>query len=413
MAERRNSMIKELFLRNFRGIKTGKLEDFAQFNILVGPNNSGKSTILESLYLLFSTTRGEVYHDGSFFECLIPEKDLLGYDPLLRLQKKHGIYSWEENPGTFVEGSIKVGIKEKFWDLQRLDKNFERGDEDKIGYAALDYTRKEMESDSKLKEENWLKFIINEEDLSSFPDKGRTGILWFQDFTYEFQGIAVWTAGIDQNPPHNVLFFDALTAMQHIETSFHSRALKSVPGWLHEIREQFGNIFPNTDFQITFTPLKIDSDRNLMKGYIEYREKPGIPVDLLGDGARTMFKFLVFLAAMEDNGLVLWEDPELFQHSETLERSVKGVVDSANEKHLQVFLSTQSLEVLGWFATMVKEGELSSEDVRVYYTDLKDGILISAPYTAEILLNWIKMELDPRKPRKIAGNLIYRVEEGE
>ena len=404
-------MIKELFLKNFRGIKSGRLEDFAQVNILVGPNNSGKTTILEALYLLFSTTRGEIYYEGNFIPCLIPEKDFLGYDPLLRLQKKHGILAWEENPGKFVEGSIRVGIKDEYWDIQRPDDNFRAGDEDKIGYITTDYTKGELdlnvETEDKTDEKNWLKVFMTNEDLKDFPEKGRTGFLWFQDFTYEFCGTAVWAAGVDKNPS-DVLFFDISTAMEHIKTDFYNRASKSVPGWLHEIRERFGTIFPNGDFQITFTPLK---DPLFMKGSIEYEGKPQIPVDLVGDGARTVFKFFVFLTALRNNGLVLWEDPELFQHSETLERSLNEVVSIAGKKNMQIFLSTQSLEVLGWFATMVKEGKLLSEDVQAYYTDLKEGILTYGSFTGDSLLTWLEIESDPRKIDKPKGKLIYRLAE--
>ena len=397
-------MIKELSLKNFRGINTGKLEDFAQFNILIGPNNSGKTTILEALYLLFSTVRGEFYYEGNFIPCSIPEKDFLGYDPLSRLQKKHGIMGWEGNPGKFEEGSIKVGIGEEYWNIQRLDNNFERGDEEKIGYVTLDYKKEELDSDTRANEKKWLKIFTTGED-KILPDRGRIGILWFQDFTSEFQGTAVWTAEVTQNP-HDVLFFDVTTALEHIEIPFYSRASKLVPGWLHEIRERFGNIFPNGDLQIAFTPLK---DSDFMKGSIEYRGKPQIPVDSVGEGAGSIFKFLVFLTALRNDGLVLWENPELFLHSEMLERSLEEVLKIAQRKNVQIFLCTQSLEVLGWFAEMVKEGALSSEDVRAYYTDLRDGVLKHASFTGDSLLTWLEIESDPRKMDNPKGNLVYRM----
>jgi len=43
-------MIKKLTLINFRGIKEGSLE-LGDLTILVGSNNSAKTTILESLFL--------------------------------------------------------------------------------------------------------------------------------------------------------------------------------------------------------------------------------------------------------------------------------------------------------------------------------------------------------------------------
>ncbi|RLE62584.1 MAG: hypothetical protein DRJ47_10440, partial [Thermoprotei archaeon] len=43
-------MIKKVTLRNFRGIAKGEI-DLEPLTILVGPNNSGKTTILEALLL--------------------------------------------------------------------------------------------------------------------------------------------------------------------------------------------------------------------------------------------------------------------------------------------------------------------------------------------------------------------------
>lgn len=42
-------MIKILKLENFRGIKKGEIK-LAPLTILLGPNNSGKTTILEALF---------------------------------------------------------------------------------------------------------------------------------------------------------------------------------------------------------------------------------------------------------------------------------------------------------------------------------------------------------------------------
>ena len=42
-------MIKNLSIKNFRGITEGKFEDLERINIFVGKNNSGKSTILDLL----------------------------------------------------------------------------------------------------------------------------------------------------------------------------------------------------------------------------------------------------------------------------------------------------------------------------------------------------------------------------
>lgn len=44
-------MIKSIFVRNYRGIRCCKLENLKRVNVFIGRNNSGKSSLLESLYL--------------------------------------------------------------------------------------------------------------------------------------------------------------------------------------------------------------------------------------------------------------------------------------------------------------------------------------------------------------------------
>ena len=45
-------MLSNLEIKNFKGIKEGTIGDLAQVNVLVGRNNSGKSTVLDALLLM-------------------------------------------------------------------------------------------------------------------------------------------------------------------------------------------------------------------------------------------------------------------------------------------------------------------------------------------------------------------------
>ncbi|HEV7636875.1 MAG TPA: AAA family ATPase [Bradyrhizobium sp.] len=63
--------IAELRIKGFRGIREARLR-FAAHNVLIGPNNCGKSTIIEALALVFG--RDRLVRD-------LTEHDFFGSDP--------------------------------------------------------------------------------------------------------------------------------------------------------------------------------------------------------------------------------------------------------------------------------------------------------------------------------------------
>jgi len=80
-------MVRKLELINFKGIKEGKIELYP-FTILLGPNNSGKTTILEALFLAPNPFREVPYYPSRFSASVVHSMhrtlDSLGYAFLLR-----------------------------------------------------------------------------------------------------------------------------------------------------------------------------------------------------------------------------------------------------------------------------------------------------------------------------------------
>ena len=72
-------MLKDIHIQNYRGIKDLKIKDFKRINLLVGDNNSGKTSVLEALLLiiqprypfwlmLFDYYRNLDFSEGTWFE---------------------------------------------------------------------------------------------------------------------------------------------------------------------------------------------------------------------------------------------------------------------------------------------------------------------------------------------------------
>ena len=76
-----DKMIEKLVTHHFRGIKEGVLENFGKVNLLIGLNNSGKTSILETLYLVGLSGRPCELNAfiGSFPDTTLDTFDFLGY----------------------------------------------------------------------------------------------------------------------------------------------------------------------------------------------------------------------------------------------------------------------------------------------------------------------------------------------
>ena len=75
------ALIERLLLEGFRGVKTGEIQ-LAPLTILVGPNNSGKTSILEALFLLPNPLRKVPYGNhtaASLLEHIHRTLDSAGY----------------------------------------------------------------------------------------------------------------------------------------------------------------------------------------------------------------------------------------------------------------------------------------------------------------------------------------------
>ena len=78
--------LQNITINNFRGIENLSLDDFGNINLLIGKNNVGKTSILESIFLILGPTnpslpisingfRNLVHTDGDDFRFIFHELD--------------------------------------------------------------------------------------------------------------------------------------------------------------------------------------------------------------------------------------------------------------------------------------------------------------------------------------------------
>lgn len=422
-------MIERLIISRFRGIRQGILKDLGKINLLVGPNNSGKTAVLEALYWLsicgrkcnFLSEKLTEFPDASkeksdnieskFPLAFVPiKKDLLGYQPCPRLWKRHGkADSWEKSDGDVLkDGTLSYKIrhleKDEFLkdfrlippqsqEIEDLEK-FEPDDTKSICLFVLDNPKGMGDM---------LKYYFPDiyPDAFSYPeDKNRRfAFTWFSDFIYSKESLGAWGVEGETADSDCVLFYDFHATSEHFTDEFYKEILK-LPEMERRLKKYFSSVFPLGDFDVSIQ--HYPDSKGAIQGIIKQAGMPPIPIDDFGDGARHAFKVLAALTVLEEKckdgkeGIFFWEDPELFMHPATIKKLIKEIIKIVKDKQIQVFISTQSLEVLANIAKLLDDKFIEEKDVRTYTLNLVNGELNARKFWGTALSDWLHSGFDPR-----------------
>ncbi|MBO9314097.1 MAG: AAA family ATPase [Roseiflexus sp.] len=409
-------MIQALTIHRFRGIREGVIKNLRAFNVLIGPNNSGKSALLELLYLgnlsrrtcqLIVDTIEPPVHAAT----TLVTRDFLSYAPTDRLRWRHG-YAVRETGSFLIDLDKEQNLTLELphlpatYPLRRLRLAAEAPDQ----FRKTDTQRTILFS---LSQPNQAppEFIppILATHSPEHPSQ-RWHYVWDQRWVYRWNDtqpldrLAIWAEAGDGRAEH-VLFFDVHTAQVHFEGAFAQRCYRTVHKWEDRIAQSMAHVFPDmAGMRVNVKPTPTGTTWG---GYLELPDRTlPLEIDQFGDGARHAFKVLAALIALVDRaeqhepGLFLWEDPELFMHPATLGRLLDEVARLVAGKPVQVFMSTQSLEVLSWLALAMRETEpqtsLNPSNVCTLRFQLVGGTLQVQTFPGESIGSWMELFGDPR-----------------
>ena len=404
-------MFEQLKIHNFRGISSGRLSDLGKVNLLVGPNNSGKTALLEMLYLTAVSGRPcslELTSTNKILSARVPlEKDFLGQKPSPRLWRRHGEpEKWKSPPGSVSDA------KALYYHLSSEENHFLNDfrlippPSGQIGFGG--FTKEDLSTLSlfTLEKSKEIPFELVEPYLGSDLEieEHLISYLWYPPFVWRQKGLAVWALKGKEPDPAQILFFDFLTAHEHFQQEFFDFAYHNVADWEEKISASMAKIFP----EMAGAQVDLKSNREIkgaVTGYVKFPRQLPIPIDAFGDGARHAFKALAALLALTEltgddhTALFLWEDPELFMHPGALHRLLEEVMHLLSRKPVQVFIATQSMEVIASVDEILKKQNgnfIKPEDFRLYRLYLENGILKSSTFYERNLQAWLKSSKDPR-----------------
>lgn len=359
-------MLDGIEIRNFKGIRNGEFKSFGEINVFIGPNNSGKSTILDSIYLL-----------NHFFS----PHDILGnYIPRYLTAKKAGNTNFESLHWKYnqnVDSIIKPVVS--------LDK------EEKIG-VGLEYNMLEWKFQDKFLvsdeiEDDEINREINTggrrsyESITKYLSKSNNSVL--SNYLNSLQGDLSNTYYI-----HSGVF----QVLEQVENQvwgglYQDRSDKKVISKLNEI-------YDTKVDQLSYVPRGEDPELQIL--FDDYAAEPGS----LGDGFRYAFALFAGIEAYSPNTILI-EEPENHQHPSAYEGIANSIVEYSTDDSKQFFVATHSLDFLSYLAEESREKGI---EMNIYHLGLNDGDLDVREIDNPDIEMLQDLGIDPRRLNEYGGD---------
>ncbi len=356
-----------LEIQNYRGIKQAKFENFGDINMIVGRNNTGKSTILESVYLNITA------HD----------RDLVGNVPIRLIFRRRGILRSREKSlerddifrylgYIFYQGNAEIEAKFN----SNLGEYSLKVLKEKIPDDTLELVKSYLERKRRLLEIEIGDLLFVVVDNLQRPVMIAFEVIFEGKSEYMIQFILPYHPVFKEKLPlkqerRNVIVVDSHLLLNY--DVFEGSAIKAA---LMRI-ERYARI--NKDKLIKFLSDQLEEDivtveSKLFDVYAITKDDRSIPFSLLGDG--TKVSLIYFYALSLKNSYILFEEPENHLHPKLISKCADLMVKSS--KRNQIFITTHNLELLQVILEKAKEYNVN---LKIYSTTcLRDGILKCESY---------------------------------
>lgn len=357
-------LIESMVVRNFRGIRECSMDGFADVNVLIGRNGSGKSTILESIYLASAWVNSyDKLHDNNKIDYVI--------------SRRTGRGTWGSSRDVlwFLMDTIKdVEMKLTFTDKDEL--RFKLIHFDGGGRVWLTIPEEIM---STLSSREYDHYNYSSDYLLSRKSKTLKSARFRDEFVKVYADVIGFL--------EKVVLIDSriLADPKRVEDVIWSKILaKRLDRFIADmVREEF-----EADAEdITYMPIGGDTVLALKLF------KTTVRVDDLGDGARSAILMASILLTL-DNTAVLIEEPESHQHPGGLKAVMNFVLKVAKERRLQLFVSTHSVELLRILQKLCEDVGLR---LRTFFLERNVEGVVDVKVLERIDVDTLlKLGLDPR-----------------
>lgn len=344
-------MIEELKINNFRSIKSLKIDNFKNINIFLGKANTGKTSILEAIYIILSMDSRAIIRITNLRSIGLYNDifDSLFYDYNTNVSIKFDIKVDNE----LVELEIKPNIVNStisFSEKNITDNNIETiNNIYNLNFNYLKNGKNYTPNISIEKNNNEMKFLFN---------------ISVSAFFYRVELIADYSSSLYKN----------------LKIIFENNAKKEE---LKKYYQQFDNRIKDIRFIENKIVVEIEGLHN------------AINIKAVGKGFQTYITIIASIVV--GNKYILIDEIENGIHFETMKILLKNIIDLSKEYNLQFFITTHSKEFIQTLNDIIEKDYSRSNIISVFnlYCNKENNIDV-IDYSQENFNNLIRNDNEIR-----------------
>jgi predicted ATP-dependent endonuclease of OLD family len=333
--------LESFTIHQFRGLRDLKLDSLGQINLLVGINNSGKTSVLEALAIychpldirvwLSTSRQREQENRISRTPPLDALRWLFAHDFTFDQEKLQKGAILVSSSGLFSVKKMQASYEqiEGIWVSERRNRrSFLDRDEDEEIIEDEDVPGGRKGLDIK------IELYTEQLNLWDEPSLAENFQLWEDEFLSKISGKkepSLRTAVVTPSSHRSELGQFRLLSEARFQ-NFKSDVVEL-------LRQMDRNI---SDIEILLSPEAISSRFNI---YIQHEKLGLAPVSTFGDGVRRLLHIALKLASVK-GGILLIDELESTIHTEALQNSFSWLAKWCKEMDVQLFATTHSLEAV-------------------------------------------------------------------
>ncbi|MEM1169758.1 MAG: ATP-binding protein [Cyanobacteria bacterium P01_H01_bin.35] len=356
-------MLKSLTINNFRCFQSFELQQLSRVNLLVGMNNSGKTSMLEAIQLLYSFLQPD-----KFQKIMSYRGEFFWKENHKQLDVRHLFYGREISVGSkfSIVGNNEKSQESLIVSIQADSPN--KFDEQLDDLGGFNYDRKEI-------------FFDNSEEISNELDE-LEHILFVLNWKRTEDGIR-GTMEYKLSPDGGIGMVKSSRTATKLGTK--SQFITPLSFDIDEIIQLFDEIVLTPEETLTLEALQIiepkieriasispekygSNTRNVReRGGFRVKvsdQKQPIPIGSMGEGIWRILALAIALVSAQ-GGVLLVDEIDTGLHFSTMSDMWKLIWKTAKKLDVQVFATTHNSDCWSSLANVIQNEDLEGEEITI------------------------------------------------